>query len=53
MQQTLVGFFGFEFSLSNLLSGDYETDWLPRETADAPSLEVFQVRLDQALHNLV
>ncbi|KFV90427.1 hypothetical protein N326_03246, partial [Eurypyga helias] len=26
---------------------------LPREAADAPSLEVFQARLDEALSNLV
>jgi len=26
---------------------------LPREAVDAPSLEVFQVRLDRALSNLI
>ena len=27
--------------------------WLPREVVDAPSLEVFKARLDEALGNLV
>ena len=28
-------------------------NWLPREAADAPSLEVFKARLDEALGNVV
>ena len=28
-------------------------NWLPREEADAPSLETFKVRLDGALSNLI
>ena len=28
-------------------------NWLPREAVDAPSLEVFNARLDGALSNLV
>ncbi|KFZ59903.1 hypothetical protein N321_07731, partial [Antrostomus carolinensis] len=28
-------------------------NWLPKEVVDAPSLEVFKARLDEALSNLV
>ncbi|KFZ62746.1 hypothetical protein N338_04642, partial [Podiceps cristatus] len=28
-------------------------NWLPREAVDAPSLEVFKARLDEALSSLV
>ncbi|KFP19569.1 hypothetical protein Z169_00443, partial [Egretta garzetta] len=36
-------------------TGKVVTQWnrLPREAVDAPSLEVFKARLDEALSNLV
>ncbi|KFW08974.1 hypothetical protein N326_05970, partial [Eurypyga helias] len=39
----------------NLFPGRVVKHWhrLPREAVDAPSLEVFKARLDEALSNLV